>query len=144
MFQNSHNLIFAPDSQGRFATLSLDALSQFMAESDINVVSNTCDVRCQTLACAALSIHPSNYLAPQFFSRSRSPIHVQQRLLQPYYIRRSASNRPPRPAFSIGAVRTAADRLPVDSRPTSDQPSRHLSLAHDISRTPISEPALQL
>ena len=62
VFQSDGILMFAPDAPGGFATLSLDALTQFTADSDINIVSNVCDVRCQNAGeCSAFdtSLEPS-------------------------------------------------------------------------------------
>ena len=62
VFQSDGILMFAPDAPGGFATLSLDALTQFTDDSDINIVSNTCDVRCQNAGeCGDLntSLEPS-------------------------------------------------------------------------------------
>ncbi|CAM9544860.1 unnamed protein product, partial [Laminaria digitata] len=47
VFQNDEILMFAPDAPGGFTTLSIEALNQFTANSNINIISNTCDVRCQ-------------------------------------------------------------------------------------------------
>ena len=51
VFQSSDIVMFAPDAPGGFAILSLDALSQFTENSDINIVSNTCDIRRQDNVC---------------------------------------------------------------------------------------------
>lgn len=47
VFENDEILMFAPDAPGGFATLTVNAVSTFTADTDINVISSKCDVRCQ-------------------------------------------------------------------------------------------------
>lgn len=47
VFKNNEILMFAPDARNGFATLTIDAVTAFTADSDVNIVSTTCDVRCQ-------------------------------------------------------------------------------------------------
>ncbi|MEP6167814.1 MAG: hypothetical protein ABJ208_03850, partial [Rhodopirellula bahusiensis] len=49
VFQNDEIIMFAPDIPGLNgrAVISLDALNEFTSDSDVNVISTTCDVRCE-------------------------------------------------------------------------------------------------
>lgn len=49
VFENNEMIMFAPNAPGGFATLSLFEVAAFSAQSDVNVVSTTCDVRCQAV-----------------------------------------------------------------------------------------------
>ena len=50
VFQNDEIIMFVPDIPGPNGrtVVSLDALSDFTAQSDVNVISTICDVRCET------------------------------------------------------------------------------------------------
>ena len=47
VFRNDEIVMFAPDVVGGFAVLSIDAKRVFSVQSDVNVISTTCNVRCQ-------------------------------------------------------------------------------------------------
>eukprot|EP00752_Nemacystus_decipiens_P011582 g10286.t1 len=44
VFENDEIIMFAPDFVGGFATLSLEAVNEFTADTDINVISTACDL----------------------------------------------------------------------------------------------------
>lgn len=47
VFENDELFMFAPDSPGGFATLSLDAVNEFNADTDVNVISTRCTLVCE-------------------------------------------------------------------------------------------------
>lgn len=59
VFDNDEILMFAPNAVGGFATLTLDAVNDFTAQTDINVVSTKCVLLCQDAGECAASLDPS-------------------------------------------------------------------------------------
>ena len=47
VFRNDEIIMFAPDRVGGFAIVSLESLSVFTAQSDVDIISTICDVRCE-------------------------------------------------------------------------------------------------
>lgn len=48
VFQNEKVILYAPDAPGLTGVLSIAALDVFTANSTVNVVSESCDLRCDT------------------------------------------------------------------------------------------------
>lgn len=59
VFDNDDILMFAPDAIGGFATLSLNEVNAFTAQSNVTITNTTCDVRCMEAGECATALEPA-------------------------------------------------------------------------------------